>query len=290
MAKNTALGRGLGALIDDGSYEVQKGNRGLSGTSEIPVSSIRANPFQPRKEFDPEALEELSRSIRELGIIQPVTVRKTDQGYELISGERRFRAAQMAGLENLPAYVRQADDKAMLELALVENIQREDLNPLEVAFSYERLIHECGLTHDTMSARVGKKRSTITNYLRLLKLPDALQAALRDRRLDMGHARALAGIDDAQRQMELFGRVLELGLSVRETERLARGQAQPAPKASPKEPALPGDFAERRSWLSQRLQTKVEVRRDGKGKGKIVIGFDSDQDFHRLLELLQGQG
>ncbi|NJO70351.1 MAG: ParB/RepB/Spo0J family partition protein [Bacteroidetes bacterium] len=221
IAKKSSLGRGLGALIED--VESSKPAENVASINDIEIRSIEINPFQPRKTFDEEALMELSASIKQLGIIQPITVRKIDNDkYQLITGERRFRASQMAGLQTIPAYIRNADDQAMLELALVENIQREDLDAIEIAISYQRLIDECSLTQEDMSDRVGKKRSTIANYLRLLKLPAEIQAGIRHKKITMGHARALVNVDDAEKQLSIYHHVIEEGLSVRSTEDIVR--------------------------------------------------------------------
>jgi ParB family chromosome partitioning protein len=215
-AKKSALGRGLGALIEDVETNNNKPAESVASINEIDIHAIEINPFQPRKTFDEDALQELASSIRQLGIIQPITVRKINgEKFQLITGERRFRASQLAGLETIPAYVRIADDQAMLELALVENIQREDLDAIEVAISYQRLIDECNLTQENMSDRVGKKRSTIANYLRLLKLPAEIQAGIRQKKITMGHARALVNVEDVEKQLSIFHHVMEQDLSVR---------------------------------------------------------------------------
>ncbi len=237
MAKKSALGRGLGALIKQSETEIAD-NR-ANATDNIDIGQIEVNPFQPRTNFDREALEELAASIKQLGIIQPITVREIDGGkYQIISGERRYRASLMAGLTEIPAYIRHADDNNMLELALVENIQREDLDAIEVAISYQRLIDECSLTQENVSDRVGKKRSTIANYLRLLKLPAEIQLAIRERALSMGHARALVNIDHPDLQLQLFRDIVENDMSVRQVEIAARriNRPEPEPVAKP-EPA-----------------------------------------------------
>ncbi|HCY00941.1 MAG TPA: chromosome partitioning protein ParB, partial [Bacteroidales bacterium] len=236
MAKKMALGRGLGALIDDADTMQQRDEDRLERSpvelvKEIDINKIKANPFQPRTSFDKEALQELSDSIKELGIIQPLTVRSIDGEYQLIAGERRLRAAKLAGLNKVPAYIRTADDQGMLEMALVENIQREDLDAIEVAISYQRLIDECSLTHDTLSERVGKKRATVTNYLRLLKLPAEIQLGIRERKLTMGHARAILPLESAELQLTAYNKILEQALSVRKIEELVRKLGQ-QPKAT----------------------------------------------------------
>lgn len=220
MAKRNALGRGLGALIDDAGQEHIVT---ADAVNEIDIDKIEANPFQPRTAFNEESLEELARSIKELGIIQPITVRNIDDHkFQLTSGERRLRAAQLAGLTKIPAYIRFADDQGMLEMALVENIQREDLDAIEVAISYQRLIEECKLTQESMSDRVGKKRSTISNYLRLLKLPAEIQLGIRDKQISMGHARALVNIENEKTQLDIYYKIIDEGLSVRKTEDIIR--------------------------------------------------------------------
>ncbi len=221
MAKKQALGRGLGALIDDAERE--RLEQKVAANLEISVDNIELNPFQPRTRFDEQLLEELASSIRKLGIVQPLTVREIDgDRYQLIAGERRLKAARMAGLKTIPAYLRTADDQAMLELALVENIQREDLDAIEIAISYQRLIEECNLTQEKLSERVGKQRSTVTNYLRLLKLPAEIQLGIKNKQLTMGHARTLINIEDPEQQIKVYYRIIDDGLSVRKTEELVR--------------------------------------------------------------------
>jgi ParB family transcriptional regulator, chromosome partitioning protein len=219
MVKRSALGRGLGALIDD----ADKVKEQISGVADVELSRIVANPYQPRTNFDQEALEELAVSIREIGLIQPITLRRTDDNkYQIIAGERRFRAAQIAGLTRIPAFIRDVDNDSMLEMALVENIQREDLNPVEIGLSYQRLIEECNLTQENLSARLGKKRSTVANYLRLLKLPAIIQKGLVDRELSMGHARALISIEEPDMQVMIFEQIKKYDFSVRKVEEVVR--------------------------------------------------------------------
>ncbi|MBT3242337.1 MAG: ParB/RepB/Spo0J family partition protein [Bacteroidetes bacterium] len=281
VAKKTVLGRGLGALIEDA--DVKPG----ASVNEIPISQIETNPFQPREKFDDVALEELADSIRELGIIQPITVRQTAANkYQLITGERRFRASIRVGLKKIPAYIRKADDQAMLELALVENIQREDLDAIEVAISYQRLIEECKLTQESMSERVGKKRSTISNYLRLLKLPAEIQAGIRNNELSMGHARALINIEDRERQLVIFNKVLRAGLSVRQTEQLVKGN-----KTKPKKPVKgtiekSDQYDKLKDQLSRFFSTPVDFNRNQYGKGNIIIPFTTDADLERIIGIL----
>ncbi len=315
-SRKAALGRGLNALLpsvqeedvqerpEGGDlpksrlYNFEDRYRYLGRVAEIEIEHIRPNPYQPRKDFDETALNELADSIRQLGIIQPITVRAMGGGrFEVISGERRLRAARRAGLKRIPAYVREADTEAMLEMALVENVQREELNPIEVALGYQRLIEECNLTQEQVAQKVSKNRSTVANFLRLLKLPPPVQAALRDNSITVGHARALINVDDEAAQRRLLKAILENGLSVREVEEQVRAwhQAQqpdaaPAPAPRPSEPATPDRndlqlqaFTDR---LRTRYSTRVEIKRQAKGGGRIEIAFYSDEDLERLLELL----
>jgi ParB family chromosome partitioning protein len=289
MAQKNALGRGLGALIEDAD---QGKVAPAAAINEIEIEKIEVNPYQPRKNFDEESLRELASSIREIGIIQPITVRRVNgDAYQLITGERRFKAAIMAGLESIPAYVRMAEDQNMLELALVENIQREDLDSIEVAISYQRLIEEVNLTQENLSERVGKKRSTIANYLRLLKLPAEIQLGIRDRLISMGHARALVNIPDPNVQIELYQKIVKDDLSVRRVEELvrrinnARGPRNSKGSAAEK----PAEYLELQDQLSRFFETDVEFRRNNKGSGRIVIPFASDQDLERILAMLDGK-
>ncbi len=282
------LGRGLGSILPDAAdFEVGKPEKGDS-ISMVPVSKIVANPFQPRKEFDEEALEELAQSIRQQGVITPVTVRKMPDGtYQLIAGERRFRASQKAGLKELPAYVRVATDMQMMEMALVENIQRADLNAIEVAQAYRQLIEECRLTHEELSEKVGKNRSTITNYLRLLTLPMEAQQALGSGQISMAHARVLAGLDDAERQLDILHAIVERNLSVHQTEQMAKS-AKPEPKVQVRRRGdLPETHSAAQKRLKERLQSTVEIKRSQRGKGTLTIAFNSDSDFERIMNLLE---
>jgi ParB family chromosome partitioning protein len=286
MAKKNALGRGLGALIESAD-EVTKG-KPLAGMDEIEVSKIVANPWQPRTRFDEEKLEELAASIKEIGVIQPLTVRKSGSQYQLIAGERRFRASKLVGLEKVPAYVRTADDETMLEMALVENIQREDLDPIEVAISYQRLMDECNLTQESMSERVGKKRSTVTNYLRLLKLPGEIQLGLRDKKIGMGHARALIGIEKEAQQLKIYEEIVEFDYSVRKVEEVVR---ELNTEKQPKEPVkkkngLPKEYQHLSNQISSVFDTKVQFSIGENGNGKIVIPFQSDEDLERIISVL----
>lgn len=287
MAKKSVLGRGLGALIDDVDDVQARVETDFS--NEIEISKIEANPYQPRTKFDEEALNELAQSIKELGIVQPITVRKiNNNSYQLIAGERRFRAAKIAGLTKIPAYIRLAEDDKMLELALVENIQREDLDSIEIAISYQRLIDECKLTQESLSDRVGKKRSTISNYLRLLKLPAEIQKGIREKRVLMGHARALVNIDDPKTQLEIFQLTVANDFSVRKVEELVRSVNNGIPeKPTPtKAPSLPKEYESLKDHLSKHFNSKVDLKRANNGKGKIIIPFKSDDDLERILGVL----
>ncbi len=282
------LGRGLGSILPDAAdFEVGKPEKGDS-ISMVPVAKIVANPYQPRKEFDNEALEELAQSIRQQGVITPVTVRKMPDGtFQLIAGERRFRAAQKAGLKELPAYIRVATDIQMMEMALVENIQRADLNAIEVAQAYRQLIEECRLTHEELSEKVGKNRSTITNYLRLLSLPDEVQQAIGSGQISMAHARVLAGLDDAGRQLEILHAIMERNLSVHQTEQMAKS-AKPEPKVQVRRRGdLPETHSAAQKRLKERLQSTVEIKRSQRGKGTLTIAFNSDSDFERIMAIIE---
>lgn len=283
--KKNALGRGLGALIEGVEKEVLE--KKVEANLNISVDSIDANPFQPRTNFDEQSLEELAASIKKLGIVQPLTVRETMGGrYQLIAGERRLRAARIAGLTHVPAYVRTADDQAMLELALVENIQREDLDAVEVAISFQRLIEECTLTQEQLSERVGKQRSTVANYLRLLKLPAEIQLGIRNKQLMMGHARALINIDDQKKQIGIYYRIVDGGLSVRQAEDLVR-HAQALltkdPERSERKKKLNEDYSKLSDHLNKIFSSKVNFRINENGKGKIVIAFESPEEMERIL-------
>jgi len=292
MAQKNALGRGLGALIDVG--EEQSDRRLLhspSAVNEIPIKNISVNPFQPRTSFDEESLNELVMSVKEHGIIQPITVRRTeDNHYQLITGERRIRAAEKAGLKRIPAFVREAGDENMLELALVENIQREDLDAIEVAISYQRLIEEFDLTQEALGDRVGKKRATIANYLRLLNLPVEIQTGIREKKVSMGHARALLGIEDKDYQVEVFSRILSQDLSVRQVENLARkSKNAEMPVEAPVE-EVRSDYEDLREHLSYYFGATVGFKRSNKGSGQIVIPFKSDEDLRRIVSILDKPG
>lgn len=290
--KKNVLGRGLGALIADAAEEPLAREVVVSAIQELNVTDIRPNPFQPRTEFDEEALNELAASIKSIGIVQPITVRTVEDGkYEIVAGERRFRASKLAGLTSIPAYIRKTEDDSLLELALIENIQREDLNAIEVAISYQRLIDECSLTQDQLSERVGKKRATIANYLRLLKLPAQIQLAVRDKKISMGHARAILGVDDPDTQLMIFEQILKYDFSVRKVEEIVREMVNQKPEEpeipeeAPEKPAKSneiGDYIELQQHLSRRFNTKVELKRNENGKGKIVIGFKPMRNWKKL--------
>lgn len=292
--KRSALGKGLSALLENSDTDITgTGSAGIVGSiSMLPIESIEANPFNPRTNFEKEALKELSASIAVHGIIQPLTVRKLGRGkFQLISGERRFRAAQLAGLKEVPAYVRVANDQTMLEMALVENIQREDLNPIEVALSYSRLIDECNLTQDQLSQKISKSRSSITNHLRLLKLPAPIQAGLKDRLITMGHARALVSAGDEDLQVELFNRIVEEKLSVRDIEAILRGESIKKPTEKSKitknvKPEISEIEYTFKEHLGDRLSTKVDIKKAPNGSGKIIVNFNSDVDFNRIMDIL----
>jgi ParB family transcriptional regulator, chromosome partitioning protein len=300
MSKKKALGRGLSALLSDTPDEekldvdvtspVGSHSPAHENLNEISLDEIETNPFQPRQHFDQEALRELAESIKVHGIIQPITVRKlASHQYQLISGERRFQASKLAGLKAVPAYVRLADDQQMLEMALIENIQRENLNPIEVALSYQRLISECNLKQEELGDRVGKNRSTVTNYLRLLKLPPDIQIALRDNRLSMGHARAIINVENPDTQLYIFKKILEEDLSVRKVEELARQLMTDSKEQTSKPvPTSPHskEITHLQTNLSSHFGTKVSVKSDGK-KGEIRIPFLSVEDLNRILDILK---
>ena len=287
--KFPALGRGLDALIQTDNVQTE----GSSSISEIALDQIHPNPNQPRREFDPEALQELADSIREIGIIQPITLRQMEDGtYEIIAGERRWRASQMAGLESIPAYIRTADDENVMEMALIENIQRQDLNAVEIALAYQHLLEQYELTQDRLSERVGKKRATITNYLRLLKLPATIQMALQNREIEMGHARALLSLDNPSLQLKVFSEVRRDHLSVRKVEemvkRLTEGETLNVggQKLRPRKAQLSQEYSALRESLSECFQTRVQFTCSDKGKGKITIPFSSEADLERIVGLL----
>ena len=287
MTKKNALGRGLGALIDGAGKEFLE--KKVEANIDISVDAIEANPFQPRTNFDGQALEELAASIKKLGVVQPLTIRDAGNGkYQLIAGERRLRAARLAGLTHVPAYIRTADDQAMLELALVENIQREDLDAIEVAISFNRLMEECNLTQEQLSNRVGKQRSTISNYLRLLKLPAEIQLGIKNKNLMMGHARTLVNIEDAKQQIDIYYKIIDDDLSVRATEELVRRvQADKLkdPQKGEKKKKLNNDYKQLSEHLEKLFSTDVNLRINEKGKGKIMIAFNTAEEMERILEI-----
>ena len=290
--KQPALGRGLGALLTNVDTDITSLTGATLGSiSLLPIHSIETNPFNPREYFQKEALDELAVSIGTHGIIQPLTVRKLGRDkYQLISGERRFRAAQLAGLIEVPAYIRVANDQAMLEMALVENIQREDLNAIEIGISYQRLIEECSLTQEQLGEKIAKSRSNVTNHLRLLKLPATIQAGVRDGLISMGHARALVSVADEAEQMRRFNQIHQDGLSVRELEQLLKKPKNQAPinnlNVSTKLSSLQMVFIEE---LEKRLAANVSIQKNGKGQGKLIVPFKSDEDFKRIISLLNGE-
>lgn len=280
--KKKALGRGLDALIStDGLVRTQ----GSSSICEIPTDRIHANPDQPRREFDPESLAELAESVKELGIIQPITLRKVNEDdYQIIAGERRFRASLLAGLKTIPAYVRTADDESVMEMALIENVQREDLNSMEIALACQNLIEMYGMTQEQLAARIGKKRATVANYVRLLKLPAEIQMALKNRTIEMGHARALLAIEDTGKQLQLFHELVRNGYSVRMVEMKARLFNEGRHTADDGH-IPPVDLKPFQDKLSEYLGTNVRMKNDSKGKGSISIPFKNENELHRLMQL-----
>jgi ParB family chromosome partitioning protein len=295
MAKRQALGKGLGALIEGAS---KKENEIVGFISEIPIDKIKANPYQPRTEFDEEALLELAQSIKELGVIQPITVvkDKNEEGsYILVSGERRFRASKLAGLTKIPAYIKPAaEDQQMLEMALVENIQREDLDAISVAIGYNRLLEEYNLTQEELSKRVGKKRATIANYIRLLNLPAEIQMAVKNKLISMGHARALLSISDAEKQLEVFKKIIDEGISVRDVENIAKeiaeGEKSSTHEEKPQKKIKTKKekeefFKELQDSLTNFLGYDVKISQNKNGKGKLEISFKNEEELIKLMEL-----
>lgn len=287
-----AMGRGLDAILGSPETDITSkdisGNYVVGAVAEIDINLIETNPFQPRTEFDETALNELAASIKEQGVIQPVTVRKLGYNkYQLISGERRLRASKLAGLSKIPVFIRVANDEQMLELALIENIHRENLNAIEVAISYQRLIAECNMTQEEVSEKVGKSRSAVANFLRLLKLPPEVQIAIRDGHITMGHARALINVEDKEQQLKLLQQIIEEEMSVRETEELAEKakDAGKDKKGKRQTNFLPENFKSKIKTLSQVLNTKVKVNRSLTGKGSLVIDFKDEAEFDRIMEL-----
>ncbi|MBT8267500.1 MAG: ParB/RepB/Spo0J family partition protein [Bacteroidia bacterium] len=296
MAKATkkqALGRGLSALLNDPKNDIssisdKNADKVIGNIVEIDLSSIEVNPFQPRTKFNEESLRELASSIKELGVIQPITVRKVGfNKFQLVSGERRYRASKLIGLSSIPAYVRIANDQESLEMALVENIQRQDLDPIEIALSYQRLINDIQLTQEQMSDRVGKKRSTIANYLRLLKLDPIIQTGMRDGFISMGHGRALINIEDQSAQLDIYEKVLSNKLSVRETENMVRAFKAPHKKQQSQKDELPKFVKKGVKEISEYFGHKITVKVAKNGSGKITIPFHSEEDFNRIKKLVK---
>lgn len=296
--KKQVLGRGLSALLKDPENDIKSvsdknADKVVGNIIELEIEAIEINPFQPRSNFNEESLKELATSIKELGVIQPITVRKLDfNKYQLISGERRLRASKLVGLKTVPAYIRIANDNESLIMALVENIQRHDLDPIEIALSYQRLIDEIQLTQEQMSDRVGKKRSTIANYLRLLKLDPIIQTGIRDGFISMGHGRAIINIENQDIQTDIYQKILSQSLSVRDTEALVKNyhdSLKPIPKTSAKSKSTSFEISQtNKQSFSTYFGAKVDVKVAGNGKGKITIPFHSEEDFNRILKLIKG--
>ena len=291
--KKSGLGKGLGALLENNETDITTSKEAVTSASvgsisTILVKDIEANPFQPRTEFEKEALVDLSNSIKEHGLIQPITVRKIGYGkYQLISGERRFRASQIVGLTQVPAYIRIANDQAMLEMAIVENIQRQDLNPIEVAISFQRLLDECEITQEELGEKVSKNRSTVTNYLRLLKLPEVIQLALSGKTLTMGHARALLGVEDEATLIKFYRKVVDEKLSVRKTEELVQNLNKPKEsKGKTSRYALSYEEQKLKDEISRLYDSKVTITKTNKGNGKITIPFVDQDHLRKILDLL----
>jgi len=290
MAKKIGgLGKGLGALIDTEEPEIISGT---SSINEILISEIEPNPDQPRKHFDAEAMMELSESIKQIGVIQPVTLRKIDERkYQVIAGERRFRASKMAGLVSIPAYIKEINSELVMEMALVENIQREDLNAIEIALSYQHLLDLCGYTQEQLSERIGKKRATVSNYLRLLRLPGEIQVGIKDRKIDMGHARALINIEDPVKQLNVYDQILKNNYSVRKVEEIVRtmneGEESGKPLSAGKgtKERLPEEYFLLKEQLKDLFHSKVDLVRDAKGKGKITIPFANDEELEKIMDI-----
>jgi ParB family chromosome partitioning protein len=289
QGRKKALGRGLSALLEGSTSELTGEELPAIPASHmvsaIPLDQLETNPFQPRSQFEEKELSELAVSIQEQGIIQPVTVRKIGPDrYQLITGERRCRAARIAGLTEMPAFIRLANDEQMLEMAIVENIQRTDLNPLEVALSFQRLIEECRIRQEDLGQKIGKDRSTISNYIRLLRLPAEIQVAVRDGIISMGHARAIISVEDEKQQLQLLQKILEKKLSVRQVEDLVRELLKPAKPTSPAGPKLlPSQYEQAKNAISGKLQSVVEIRLQRRGKGSILIHFNSEEEFYKLI-------
>lgn len=299
MAKKSALGRGLGALIEsveettppNSSNQMDNNEISVNSNREIELSEIEANPYQPRTTFDEELLQELAESIKVHGVIQPITVRRKDDGsYQIISGERRFRASKLAGKTTIPAYIRLADDQEMTEMALIENIQRDDLDAIEIAITYQRLMDECKLTQEDLGGRVGKKRATVSNYLRLLKLPADIQQSIRDKKISMGHARAIISVDDTKVQSKIAKQIVENGISVRQTEELVKKLNEPQGKkretSSDIGKELPDNYCTLVELLETYFNNNINIKRNNKGEGSITISFTSDNEVNEFIEKL----
>ncbi|MFC4817298.1 ParB/RepB/Spo0J family partition protein [Flavobacterium sp. GCM10023249] len=296
LAKKQAMGRGLSALLKDPENDIKSvsdknADKVVGNIIELEIESIEINPFQPRTNFNEESLQELATSIRELGVIQPITVRKMDfNKYQLISGERRLRASKIVGLKTVPAYIRLADDNESLTMALVENIQRHDLDPIEIALSYQRLMDEIQLTQEQVSDRVGKKRSTVANYMRLLKLDPIIQTGIRDGFISMGHGRAIINVDDHDAQTDIYQKIVSENLSVRETEALVKAYHEGTPeKPSTKTTTVAFEINnDDQEVFNTYFGTKIDVKIASNGKGKITIPFKSEEDFNRIIKLIKG--
>lgn len=283
------LNRGINSMIPTDDEDVVR-TAGASSINDININDIEANPDQPRRSFDEEALNELADSIKQIGVVQPITLRKQENGkYQIIAGERRFRASQIAGLKSIPAYVREVNENELMEMALIENIQREDLNAIEEALAYQNLMDKCDYTQDQLSERVGKKRATVANYLRLLRLPAEIQMAVKDKKIDMGHARALMAIESAEDQLKVYNQILSEGLSVRKVEEIAKalkeGKKTPAGKRKPSGKSME-EYSEIKDKLSSLFGTPISMSCNDKGKGKITISFSNDDEMEKIFGLL----
>lgn len=287
--RTSVIGRGLSSLLESPETDITSksdlsGKYTVGSVSHILISQIEMNPFQPRVTFDDSTLQELAESIKLHGVIQPITLRKMGYDkYQLITGERRFRASIMAGLEDIPSFIRIADDEQMLEWALIENIHRENLNPIDIALSYQRLVEECKLTQEELSQKVNSKRTTVTNYLRLLKLPDFIQLALKEEKITMGHARAIAAINDSEKQAFIFEQIIKNELSVREVEKLAKQENQPVKKKTVYKAAMPPKIVALKKYLNEHLSAKVDIQYKNKGKGNIVISFSTEDELNKII-------
>ncbi|MCD4681875.1 MAG: ParB/RepB/Spo0J family partition protein [Bacteroidales bacterium] len=291
--KKSALGRGLNAILESPETDITStdisGNYVVGAIANIPLEKIESNPFQPRNQFEEESLNDLAKSIKEQGIIQPITVRKLGYDkYQLISGERRYKAAKIVGLDAIPTFIRVANDHQMLEMALIENIHREDLNSLDIAISYQRLIEECKITQEELSDRIGKGRTTIANYIRLLKLPPEIQKAVKEEKISMGHARAIINIENVEIQIQILSAIISKNLSVRDVERIVKDLSkEQKPIVKKHTDPLPEKYSLIKNELSEQLGTKVEIRKNTKGKGSIVIPFKSDKEFEKIVSILE---